>query len=297
MSFVQLIEPNPHAKDVAGACLRQVQRVFQNRQTILYRSAFHAWTYAQYKHYDRNFPEGVAVILHFNHWGRYDDGLGQYGTNPWDPYYGNWGHIVTRFPNGAILSSPAYVQPGNKESNSWFTSIEQVENMFGGAYLGWTEDVGGARVVEPVVVEEEETMTVQYITFHTVGRKSKQVINNTKGNQPLKVYVQHQEGKVAIDGGAGDNIITAELRVTGTANTQLRVTANRYIWDAKAGKFKGHTYLNSTDLKLDSRGAGAISFPIQNRVPLGERVGVELTVPVGQKVVIDRFAAKGYHIS
>lgn len=134
MALQQLVSPNPNAQDATGMCLRFTQRVFQDKNTIFYNSAWDAWNGAKYKHRDRNFQDDTAVPLWFAHWGTYG--------NP--PTYANWGHVVTRFPGGGLLSSPA-----SGYGQQWFPSIESVERAFNAQYVGWTEDIGGLRVVRP----------------------------------------------------------------------------------------------------------------------------------------------------
>lgn len=144
MAYEQWVVPNTNATDATGACLRFVQRVFQNQNPQYYRSAWVAWVKAVHKSYERNIPTDVAVPVYFSHWGRYNDGLGQYGDNPADPYYGNWGHVVVWVPGRGYLSSPA-----DGYGQQWFPTIEAVERAFNARYVGWALDVGGLNTAWP----------------------------------------------------------------------------------------------------------------------------------------------------
>lgn len=144
MAYEQWVVPNTNATDKTGACLRFVQRVFQNKNPQYYRSAWIAWLKAVHRSYERNIPTDVAVPVYFSHWGRYDDGLGQYGDNPNDPYYGNWGHVVVWIPGRGYLSSPT-----GGEGRQWFSTIEEIERAFNAKFAGWALDVGGLNVAWP----------------------------------------------------------------------------------------------------------------------------------------------------
>lgn len=144
MAYEQWVVPNTNAEDKTGACLRFVQRVFRNGNRHYYRSAWIAWLKAEQKSYERNIPVDAAVPVYFSHWGRYDDGLGQYGDNPADPYYGNWGHVVAWIPGHGYLSSPA-----SGEGRQWFQTIEEIERTFNAKFAGWALDVGGLYVAWP----------------------------------------------------------------------------------------------------------------------------------------------------
>lgn len=144
MSYEQWVVPNTSAEDNTGACLRFVQRVFRNGNPHYYRSAWIAWLKAEQKSYERNIPADAAVPVYFSHWGRYNDGLGQYGDNPNDPYYGNWGHVVAWIPGHGYLSSPA-----SGEGRQWFQTIEEIERTFNAKFVGWALDVGGLYVAWP----------------------------------------------------------------------------------------------------------------------------------------------------
>jgi hypothetical protein len=56
------------------------------------------------------------------------------------------GHVTVNVPGHGIYSSP--YQKGT--SHAVMSSIAEVEKHYGVKYLGWTEDLNGVRVVEPV---------------------------------------------------------------------------------------------------------------------------------------------------
>jgi hypothetical protein len=151
-----LVAPRKGTRDEAGACLRFAQSFFG--APVAHRSAWHAWL-AQPR---RNGPEvplpNVPVILWFSHWGRYDDRRGQYGDNPRDPYYGNWGHVTPYVPGDAIYSSPA-----NGYGQGRYANTTQIEQTFNSKYVGWTDSINGLRIAEPdeeaVQLFLEEQMT------------------------------------------------------------------------------------------------------------------------------------------
>lgn len=129
--WVQLAGANPNTQDYAGMCLRFTQSVFG--APVKYRSAWDAWNATQFKHLDSSFPEGVASVVWFSHWGSYGS----------PPSYENWGHVVTRFPDGRYLSSP-----GSGYGQQWFNSIGDIERYFNAGFVGWSEDLNGLRIIE-----------------------------------------------------------------------------------------------------------------------------------------------------
>lgn len=135
MAWNQLAGPYWDAVDNAGWCLRFAQSTFVgngNRTPQLYYCAFIAWENTAYKHADYNLPLGVAVPVWYT-W---------YGTIEGE--YRNWGHVATYF-NGKVFTSP-----GSGFGSQWFNSIDELGAAWGLRYDGWSEDIGGLRVVEYV---------------------------------------------------------------------------------------------------------------------------------------------------
>lgn len=154
MSWQQLVQPNPAIEDYAGMCLRFAQSVFD--APARYESAWQAWQATTDKHTDRNIPNGVGVLVWFEHWGSY----GNSGE------YKNWGHVVVHMPDNRYLSSP--VGKLGTYGQSWFDTIEQVERTFNAKYVGWTDNINGLKVAEysgqpptpPVIIGEDEDMKI-----------------------------------------------------------------------------------------------------------------------------------------
>jgi hypothetical protein len=127
----QLVQPNPNTKDYAGFCLRFAQSVFN--APVRYRSAWDAWVATTNKNFNRDIPDGVGVLLWFEHWGSYGG------------EYANWGHVVIHMTNNRYLSSPA-----SGYGQNWFDTIEQVERTFNAKYVGWTDNINGLKVAQQI---------------------------------------------------------------------------------------------------------------------------------------------------
>lgn len=134
MSNVQIVSPNSAAEDGAGWCLRFTQTVFRNVQKAYLNSAWDAWKAANHPRTGRP-PSDVVVPIYFEHWGDYDkSGVAK-----------NWGHIAAHYPNGAVLSSPAYGY-----GQQWFSSIEEMARVIPSRYVGWSYDLVGGMVADVV---------------------------------------------------------------------------------------------------------------------------------------------------
>ena len=114
-----------------GWCLLYVQTAFSAGWSGA--SATEGWAMSAGKHQDRNLPSGVFVPIWFSHYGTYGG------------VYKNWGHVAI-YKDGQIWSSPL----SNKPYADTFGSIGEIEQRFNAKYIGWTEYVGNARVLEPV---------------------------------------------------------------------------------------------------------------------------------------------------
>lgn len=130
----QLVTPNPDTQDYAGFCLRFTQTVWG--APAQHNSAWEAWEATTYKHSVAEPLPNVGVILWFEHFGSYGE----------PPVYMNWGHVVSFIPGRGFLSSP--VGALGTYGQSWFDTIEQVEQTFNAKYVGWSEDINGLRVAE-----------------------------------------------------------------------------------------------------------------------------------------------------
>lgn len=123
MAWKQLITPQLPGTGQVGFCLRYARERYGIGAKYLV--AWNAWSGAQFKHADRNFPP-VSVPLWF-----------KYPLPNSSP-----GHVVIRTPDGKLYSSPY------KSTQSYyvFPSIEAVESTLGAGYVGWSEDINGVRV-------------------------------------------------------------------------------------------------------------------------------------------------------
>lgn len=108
-----------------GWCLAVAQVMFGVPR--LHPHAWAGWNATAHKHRDRNLPKGVYVPIWFDGW--------------WNGQ--RYGHVAI-YKDGKIWSSPI----SNKPYADVWTSIEQVERNYGMTYVGWSEDIGGVRVVE-----------------------------------------------------------------------------------------------------------------------------------------------------
>jgi len=121
-----------NAQDQAGYCLRFQQRVFPGSPAVYYPTARAAWDASGFKHGE--YPDGSAIVPISYSWCGTINGL-----------YQDWGHAAVFVPGRGILSSP-----GSGYGQQWFSSIDELARAWGLTYLGWTEDVGGFRVVDYV---------------------------------------------------------------------------------------------------------------------------------------------------
>lgn len=135
----QISSPRDDVKSNPGWCLWFAQEVWQVPHQ--FPTAWKAWQATQFKHETRELPD-ACVPVWFDHWGTYGD----------PPRYGQYGHVVTYFPNRGFLSSP-----GRNYGQEWLATIEAVERRFNSTFVGWSEDMQpGVQVVK--FVEEVADM-------------------------------------------------------------------------------------------------------------------------------------------
>lgn len=130
MSWRQLITPNIAINENAGWCLSYARKVFG--RPVVEPTAWQGWQNAKYKHTDRNFPQGVSFPVWFDWWGDVGNGYHQYG------------HVAVVHTDGRVWSSPL-----SGYGRAWFNSIDDLTRAFGNGmkYVGWSEDISGARVI------------------------------------------------------------------------------------------------------------------------------------------------------
>ncbi|MDV6295173.1 hypothetical protein [Rhodococcus aetherivorans] len=126
MAYKQLRAPNLNVTTASGWCLKYVQDAFGSGWAGT--SAWEAWTSRlAYKHADRNIPAGVYVPIWFD---GYDQGQ-------------RYGHAAI-YKDGRVYSSP-YTKVS---THAVLNSIADVERIYGMTYVGWSEDIGGTKVIE-----------------------------------------------------------------------------------------------------------------------------------------------------
>ncbi len=136
MSYKQLAEPNVDITEKAGLCLQFSRRGFG--ATKIEDTAYDAFQNTQFKHFDRNFPEGVSFPVWFEWWGsiKWSDGVTR--TQRYD-------HVAIRHKDGKIYSSPL-----TGVGRSVFNSVDELARAFGAGmkFYAWTEDISNVRVIE-----------------------------------------------------------------------------------------------------------------------------------------------------
>jgi hypothetical protein len=120
------------AQDQAGFCLRFQQRVFPGSPVTYYDCARAAWDNSV--QHPGEYPDNTAIVPISYSW------VGTIGGTTKD-----WGHAAVWVPGRGVLSSP-----GSGYGQQWFGSIDELARAWNLRYLGWTEDVGGFRVVDYV---------------------------------------------------------------------------------------------------------------------------------------------------
>lgn len=164
-AYGALVPPRPWVIEKPGLCLRYAQSFFG--APAMYRSARDAFDATKFKHAPSQPLPDVPVLLWFDHWGAYNDGLGPYRGVPVGGV-ANWGHVTPYIPGKGIYSSPA--NPNAGYSFDVYSSIAQVERAFNAKYIGWTEDINGLRVAEPITQYETEDDQMIVYYAHAYGK-------------------------------------------------------------------------------------------------------------------------------
>ncbi|GAA1073935.1 hypothetical protein GCM10009648_07340 [Tsukamurella spumae] len=222
-----------------GWCLLYSRRAFGGAG--LGTSAWDEWQrFVKHKHADRNIPKGVYVPIWFDGW--------------WD---GNRSGHVAVYKDGAIYSSP-YT---DKASYDKLDSIEEVERIYGMKYVGWSEDIGGKRVIkckEEVIMPKDQDVkdyfrswekreptaaelkdytgrTWRYLVDKLLGAQKKRgVVAQDQAAQLPKVTAQLKKANAALDAaaksGAADKSMIEKLVRENSAlikkQEQLQATAD-----------------------------------------------------------------------
>ncbi|WOI86004.1 hypothetical protein [Rhodococcus qingshengii] len=117
--------------DWLGMCETFVEQAYGFK--YLFYSAWAAWNGAKYRHADRNIPTGVFVPIYFDGW--------------WNG--ARLGHVAI-YKDGVVWSAPYTHKPYADKLGS----IAEVERIYGMTYVGWSEDMGGTRVIEGIGGDE-----------------------------------------------------------------------------------------------------------------------------------------------
>lgn len=110
-------------------------------QNVFHAPAKHAWCWeawlaTEFKHTTDPLPN-YPVPVWF------------YATTPYSGHLHVAGQSVVWIPSvGKFLSNPPH--PGSPRGQQWFDSIEQIERVFNAKYVGWSEDLNGLRIIEPI---------------------------------------------------------------------------------------------------------------------------------------------------
>lgn len=136
MAYKQIKAPNLSTTDLPGWCLRFAQKAFG--VPAKYEYAWLNWVASKTQHGPGEpLPQDVSVAVWYTYTGTID------GINR------NWGDVAIHVPGKGVFGTP---QRGAGKSNRWDGSIQARASWLGGGakYVGWTEDIGGVKVVERV---------------------------------------------------------------------------------------------------------------------------------------------------
>lgn len=132
MAYQQLVTPNLSPVIIQKGrvltdwfewCLAYVQSAYNSGWAG--DTAWDAWSnHLTFKHQDRNIPAGVYVPI-------------------WFSGYGGDGHAAI-YKDNVIYSSPL----SHKAMRDVILTIEDMERKYGVTFVGWSEDLGGIKVIE-----------------------------------------------------------------------------------------------------------------------------------------------------
>lgn len=143
MAFTQVVTPNPEVPCKPRWCLTYVDNAFNlaaHGKSKNYPTAISAWNASTSQHRDRNFPADRWVPVWF--------------TLKNEPA----GHVAILAPDGAVWSSshPTSNKPVRHGS---LNEIISYYGSLGLTYIGWTEDVGGVKVIKQEGGDMEDIIT------------------------------------------------------------------------------------------------------------------------------------------
>ena len=132
--YKQLVEADTSVVEFPHYGLRMTQNVFH--APVKHAWCWEAWLATEFKHTTDPLPS-YPVPVWF------------YATTPYSGHLHVAGQSVVWIPSlGAFLSNPSH--PGQPEGQRWFNTIEDIEKAFNAKYVGWSEDINGLRLIEPI---------------------------------------------------------------------------------------------------------------------------------------------------
>lgn len=197
MNYTQLVAPNldpvvyqngAALTDWLGWCLAVAWTAFGGKTTS--PTAWSAWTNSvQFKHTD-SLPTGVYVPV-------------------WFSGYGGSGHVAI-YKDGTVWSSP-YT---HKSSMDVLSSIAQLEKYYGVTYVGWSEDIGGVRVVQPITEGEDmpNEGDVHNAYLKANGRQATDEEVKTYTSKPWSAPDGLLYGKIFVDLESFKNTVPTDLK-------------------------------------------------------------------------------------
>ncbi|MBH1979937.1 hypothetical protein I8H89_00275 [Candidatus Saccharibacteria bacterium] len=165
-----------------GMCLNYSQRAFGAGWAGSY--ALEGWNRnTQFNHQDSNMPSGVYILVWF--------------TGYWDGF--NYGHVVV-YKDGVCWSSP-YTK---KNTHDRLPSIAEVERIYGMKFLGWSEGIGGTRVIKKkensmAIIQNAENWYWRCNDTHLriLGRELSRAVFNSFVGQDFLKFVEACTANVA----------------------------------------------------------------------------------------------------
>lgn len=139
MTWKALTPANLNTVKGPGMCLPFAQSFFD--APVRYDSAWQSWEATQFKHGPEEPTPDVPVLLWYSHYGTY------YSYSKQRYEYGNWGHVTPLVPGKGIYSSPS-TPVGGVWGQEIYNTTQQIEQVFGAKYVGWSEDINGKRIAE-----------------------------------------------------------------------------------------------------------------------------------------------------
>ncbi|GAA1053895.1 hypothetical protein [Dietzia natronolimnaea] len=216
MSYRQVKAPNINVQARLGMCLEYVQNAFGAGWSGSY--ALDGWNRnSQFNHPNRNIPSGVFVPIWFD---GYWTGI-------------RYGHVAI-YKDGVVYSSPWTQANAAISKHDVLGSIADVERIYRMTYIGWSEGIGGTRVVEKVkevkvaTIENQANWRARFNRLHRqlVGNwdMSDAVFRSIVGNEAWKIvesWSDHENANQAL----ADQVLGEKARKEKWQATVQQLTA------------------------------------------------------------------------